>query len=103
LPWFAEDREEFYQLVMTGASYGFFRFAGGFQGMCGDDRPLLGGEGWHDVIIQMADGKVAYWVDEKLIKECASDTLPTDFGRVGFRGGGFKVDDVVVYEVAPTR
>ncbi len=101
LPGFAEDREEFYQLVLTGTSYGLFRFAAGFQGLCGDDRPLLGGGGWHDVAIQMADGKVTFWADERLVKECASDALPTDFGRVGFRGGGFKLDDVVVYEVAP--
>jgi hypothetical protein len=103
LPWFAEDREEFCQLALTPVGYGLFRFAAGFTGLCGDAQPLLGGGGWHDVAIQTADGKVAFWVDEKLTKVCEAAGLAQEFGRVGFRGSGFKADDVMVYEVAPKK
>jgi hypothetical protein len=55
----------------------------------------------HDVPIQIADRKIALWVNEKLIHVCCPESVPEDFRRVGFRGRGMKIYDVAVYEVAP--
>jgi len=101
LPWFAEDHEEFYQISLTPGGFAFHKFLFGFQGLGGEQRAALPVGGWHDVAIRIADGKIALWVDEKLVYVCTPESVPADFGRVGFRGNGMKIDDVAVYDVAP--
>lgn len=101
LPWFAEDREEFHQLSLTPGGCSIHEFQLGLHGLCAEGKPVLTGDGWHDVAVRIADRKIAFWVDEKLIHVCSPESVPEDFGRVGFRGKGMKIDDVAVYEVAP--